>query len=144
MMAEMHARHRDLFDDTPPGVEQLWRWHAMEETEHKAVAYDVFLQATKDWSPLKRYMVRCRAMVFVTIMFTRNISRYAARLLEADGYTPEAALKAVKRFVWGDPGIFRRGWKTYFAWYRPGFHPWDQDDREAFADWKAEFDAAVA
>lgn len=144
MMAEMHARHRDLFDDTPAGVEQLWRWHAMEETEHKAVAYDVFLEATKAWSPWKRYMVRCRAMVLVTIMFTRNISRYAARLLEADGYTPQAALKAVKRFVWGDPGIFRRGWKTYLAWYRPGFHPWDQDDREQFADWKAEFDAAVA
>jgi predicted metal-dependent hydrolase len=83
-------------------------------------------------------------MAFVTYMFTRNITRYAARLLEADGYEPKAALKAVKRFVWGDPGIFRRGWKTYLAWYRPGFHPWDQDDRERFADWKAEFDAAVA
>ena len=144
MMAEMHARHRDLFDQTPAGVEQLWRWHAMEETEHKAVAYDVFLEVTKDWSPAKRYFIRCRAMALVTIMFTRNISRYAARLLEADGYTPEAALKAVKRFVWNDPGLFRRGWKTYLAWYRPGFHPWDQDDRERFADWKAEFDAAVA
>jgi predicted metal-dependent hydrolase len=144
MMAEMHARHRDLFDNSPPGVEQLWRWHAMEETEHKAVAYDVFLEATKAWSPLRRYRMRCRAMAFVTFMFTRNITRYAARLLEADGYAPKAALKAVKRFVWGNPGIFRRGWRTYLAWYRPGFHPWDQDDREQFADWKAEFDAAVA
>lgn len=143
MMAEMHARHRNLFDTTAPEIEKLWRWHAVEETEHKAVAYDVFLEVTKDWSPLKRYMIRCRAMFFVTIMFTRNISRYAARLLEADGYTPEAALKAVKRFVWGDPGIFRRGWKTYFAWYRPGFHPWDQDDRPLVADWMAEFNAAA-
>lgn len=143
MMAEMHARHRNLFDTTDPEIEKLWRWHAVEETEHKAVAYDVFLEVTKDWSPLKRYMIRCRTMVFVTIMFTRNISRYAARLLEADGYTPEAALKAVKRFVWGDPGIFRRGWKTYFAWYRPGFHPWDQDDRPLVADWMAEFNAAA-
>lgn len=143
MMAEMHARHRNLFDTTDPEIEKLWRWHAVEETEHKAVAYDVFLEVTKNWSPLKRYMIRCRAMVFVTIMFTRNISRYAARLLEADGYTPEAALKAVKRFVWGDPGIFRRGWKTYFAWYRPGFHPWDQDDRPLVADWMAEFNAAA-
>jgi predicted metal-dependent hydrolase len=144
MMAEMHARHRDLFDGAPAGVEQLWRWHAMEETEHKAVAYDVFLEVTKDWPPLRRYMIRCRAMVLVTLMFTRNISRYAARLLEADGYTPKAALKAVKRFVWGKPGIFRRGWKTYLAWYRPGFHPWDQDDRALVADWKSEFDAAAA
>lgn len=144
MMAEMHARHRDLFATTDPEIEKLWRWHAMEETEHKAVAYDVFLEVTKDWSPLKRYMIRCRAMALVTYMFTRNITRYAARLLETDGYTPEAALKAVKRYVWREPGIFSRGAKTYFAWYRPGFHPWDQDDRAQFADWKAEFDAAAA
>ena len=102
------------------------------------------MEVTKDWKPLRRYLVRCRAMALVTLMFTRNITLYAARLLEADGYSRKAALKAVRRFVWGDPGVFRRGWKTYFAWYRPGFHPWDQDDREAFADWKAEFDAAVA
>ncbi|ADG10127.1 metal-dependent hydrolase [Caulobacter segnis] len=144
MMAEMHARHRDLFATTDPEIEKLWRWHAMEETEHKAVAYDVFLEVTKDWSPAKRYFVRCRAMALVTYMFTRNITRYAARLLETDGYTPEAALKAVKRYVWREPGIFSRGAKTYFAWYRPGFHPWDQDDRAQFADWKAEFDAAAA
>ncbi len=144
MMAEMHARHRELFATTDPEIEKLWRWHAMEETEHKAVAYDVFLEVTKDWSPLKRYMIRCRAMALVTYMFTRNITRYAARLLETDGYTPEAALKAVKRYVWREPGIFSRGAKTYFAWYRPGFHPWDQDDRAQFADWKAEFDAAAA
>lgn len=144
MMAEMHARHRDLFATTDPEIEKLWRWHAMEETEHKAVAYDVFLEVTKDWSSLKRYMIRCRAMALVTLMFTRNITRYAARLLETDGYSPEAALKAVKRYVWREPGIFSRGAKTYFAWYRPGFHPWDQDDRAQFADWKAEFDAAVA
>jgi len=144
MMAEMHARHRDLFETTDPEIEKLWRWHAMEETEHKAVAYDVFLEVTKDWPPMKRYVVRCRAMALVTLMFTRNITRYAARLLETDGYTPEAAMKAVKRFVWNEPGLFRRGWKTYFAWYRPGFHPWDQDDRAQFADWKAEFDAAAA
>lgn len=144
MMAEMHARHRELFATTDPEIEKLWRWHAMEETEHKAVAYDVFLEVTKDWSPAKRYFVRCRAMALVTLMFTRNITRYAARLLETDGYTPEAALKAVKRYVWREPGIFSRGAKTYFAWYRPGFHPWDQDDRAQFADWKAEFDAAAA
>jgi hypothetical protein len=146
MMAESHIRHRDeLFQKTDPAIERLWRWHALEETEHKAVAYDVFMAATKDWSPLLRYRRRCVAMALITLMFTRNITRYAARLLEADGYTPEAALKAVKGFVWGRPGLFRRGWRTYFAWYRPGFHPWDQKSTgPTLAAWKAEFDAAAA
>lgn len=143
MMAEMHMAYQDLFDGASPEIEKLWRWHAMEETEHKAVAYDVFMEVTKGWSRFARYRRRCMAMALVTLMFTRNITRYAALLLEADGYSPEAALKAVKRYVWGRPGLFRRGWRTYFAWYRPGFHPWDQDNREELSSWKAEFDAAA-
>lgn len=141
MMAEMHMAHEDLFDDADPEIERLWRWHAMEETEHKAVAFDVFMAVTADWKPWRRYLRRCIAMAVITYMFSRNITRYAARLLEADGYAPDAALRAVRRFVWGEPGIFRRGWRTYFAWYRPGFHPWDQDNRLTLAAWKAEFDA---
>ena len=31
-------------------------------------------------------------------------------LLEADGYSPKAALKAVNAFVWDKPGVFSRGW----------------------------------
>jgi predicted metal-dependent hydrolase len=142
MMAEMHAVHQNLFEKVEPGIERMWRWHAMEETEHKAVAYDVFMEVTKDWSPLQRYLRRTISMAIITYFFTRNIAQYAARLLEADGYAPDTALKAVKDFVWRKPGLFSRGWKTYLAWYRPGFHPWDQDTRALVADWKAEFDAS--
>jgi len=142
MMAETHARHVDLFDGAAPGIERMWRWHAMEETEHKAVAYDVFLEVTRHWSPLQRYLRRCISMAIITFLFTGNITRYAARLLEADGYTPEAAIKAVKAYVWRKPGIFSRGWKSYFAWFRPGFHPWDQDTRSLVEGWKADFETA--
>jgi uncharacterized protein len=143
MMAEMHMANPELFDGTPPHIERMWRWHAMEETEHKAVAFDVFMEVTKHWSPFLRYRRRVMIMWLVTWNFTRNISRHAAQLLEAEGYTPRQAKRAVRRFVWLKPGIFRRGWRTYFAWYRPGFHPWDVDNRAELAGWKAEFDAAV-
>jgi len=144
MLADLFAAQRDLFKGVDPDIERMWRWHAMEETEHKAVAYDVYMEVTKDWSPFQRYMRRCMAMAIITFLFTRNIGRYAARLLEADGYTPKAALKAVNRYLWKEPGLFARGWKIYLAWFRPGFHPWDQDNRGLVAEWKAEFDAAAA
>lgn len=144
MMADAHARHRDLFDNVAHGIERMWRWHAVEETEHKAVAFDVFMQVTQHWSPLQRYLRRCITMAMISFLFTRNITHYAARLLEADGYSPNDAIKAVKRFVWREPGLFSRNAKTYFAWYRPGFHPWDEDNRALVAEWKAEFDADVA
>ncbi len=144
MLADLFAAQRDLFKGVEPGIERMWRWHAMEETEHKAVAYDVYLEVTKGWSPVQRYMRRCVAMAIITFLFTRNIGRYAARLLEADGYEPKAALKAVNRYLWTEPGLFQRGWKIYLSWFRPGFHPWDQDNRALVESWKAEFDAAVA
>jgi uncharacterized protein len=141
MMADAHARHLDLFENADPGIERMWRWHAMEETEHKAVAYDVFLEVTKNWLPLKRYLRRTIAMAIITYLFSARIVHYAALLLTADGYSYKDAKKAVRRYVWREPGIFARGWKTYFAWYRPGFHPWDKDNRALVASWRAEFDA---
>lgn len=142
MMAEMRALIPNMFERTAPEIERLWQWHAMEEMEHKAVAFDVFMEVTKDWSPLRRYLRRVVSMVLVTIEFTDRVTDFAARLLEADGYSRKAALKAVRRFLWSEPGIFRRGWKSYVAWYRPGFHPWDHDNRDVLASWKAEFNAA--
>jgi hypothetical protein len=144
MMADAHAKNESVFDRVDPNIERMWRWHAMEETEHKAVAYDVFMRVTRDWGPVKRYLRRTISMALITYFFTRNISHYAARLLEADGYAYEDALKAVKRYVWRKPGLFSRNAKLYFAWYRPGFHPWDEDNRALVASWKAEFDADVA
>src|SRR3954465_14937522 len=32
-----------------PEAAELWRWHACEEIEHKGVAYDTWLHATRDW-----------------------------------------------------------------------------------------------
>jgi predicted metal-dependent hydrolase len=144
MMADAHARHRDLFDNTDPHIERMWRWHAMEETEHKAVAYDVFMHVTRHWPPMTRYLRRTITMALISYFFTRNITNYAASLLEADGYSRKDAVKAVKHYVWRTPGLFTRNLKTYFAWYRPNFHPWDEDNRTLVAAWKAEFDADAA
>jgi predicted metal-dependent hydrolase len=143
MMADVHAQSQDVFEGVKPEIERLWRWHAMEETEHKGVAYDVFLRATQAWSPLRRYLRRCIAMAVITLLFTANIAKHAVRLLEADGYSARKAQKAVNIYLWKKPGVFSRGWRQYFAWYRPGFHPWDHDNRALVADWRREFDAAA-
>ena len=125
-----------MFSKTDPALERLWRWHAMEETEHKAVAYDVFLEVTKGWSPLKRYFRRSLSMLLITKHFTANIANFPAKLLEADGYTREEADRAVKQFLWKKPALFGRGWKVWLSWFKPGFHPWDHDNRHAMDDWK--------
>ena len=144
MMADMFMDDDELFAGTAPAIERMWRWHAMEETEHKAVAFDVFMAATKGWGPVQRYLRRCLAMAIISVIFTRNIRNYSALLLQADGYTAREARRAARGYLWGKPGLFRRGWKTYFAWYRPGFHPWKHDNRAELAAWQAEFNAPAA
>ena len=141
MMADLMADDHAMFKKTDAEIERMWRWHAMEETEHKAVAYDVFLEVTKNWSPLKRYLRRSIAMALISQQFTNNIATYATMMLEADGYSQKQAKQAVRKYLWKDPALFGRGWKIWLTWFKPGFHPWDHDNRPLMAQWKTEFDA---
>lgn len=144
MMADSFMREDDLFENTDPEMKRLWQWHALEETEHKAVAFDVFQEVTKDWTPARRYKLRVRVMILISIMFTRNITRYATSLLVADGMKPGVASARVLWFLFGTPGLFRRCANEYWAWYRPSFHPWDHDNRERLTSLRDQFTPAMA
>lgn len=139
MLAEAFDADPDLWQQTDEELVRLWRWHAMEETEHKAVAYDVFCAATRDWSAARRYLFRTRVMVLVSAHFSVNITRYAAALLEADGVGRWTARWRVLRFLFVRPGLFRRLGPRYREWFRPGFHPWQHDNRAKLEEWRREF-----
>ena len=36
---------------------------------------------------------------------------------------------SVMNFLWGSPGTLRKMIPEWFAYFRPGFHPWDDDNR---------------
>jgi predicted metal-dependent hydrolase len=139
MMADQLLNDQSLLSGAPEEIASLWRWHAVEETEHKAVAYDVFQEATKAWSPGKRLTVRRKVMGLVTLVFVRNLSRHAARLLAADGMDLATARARVLWYLFGKPGLLRKMWRHYAGWYRSDFHPWDHDNRGVLERWRAEF-----
>ena len=62
----------------------LWRWHAVEEIEHKGVAYDTWLYATRDWPRIKRWKVKARVMIYVTRNFLVDRTAGALELMRQD------------------------------------------------------------
>jgi hypothetical protein len=120
-------------------VSRLWQWHAMEEAEHKGVAFDLFATVSRKWSGWNRYRARAISMVLATHMFLWNWSTVALWLLERQGVTGFSARWRLYRVWFGPRGLLRRSLGGYFAWFRPGFHPWDHDNRALIAQWRSRF-----
>jgi len=116
-----------------PESAALWRWHAIEEIEHKGVAYDTWLHATKHWPRRKRWTVKARVMLFVTRNFIVDRSLGTLWLLRQDGITGLRAWARMLWFAWVRPGMLRRIFGAWFAFFLPRFHPWNHDDRPLIA-----------
>ncbi|HSZ74651.1 MAG TPA: metal-dependent hydrolase [Rhizomicrobium sp.] len=125
------ARH---FEGASEEVQRMWRWHAMEEIEHKAVAFDTFCEVTHHWPALRRWLMRSIVMAITTVLFLSEIFVGCRESFQQDGIdTPRTWFKLL-HFMFVKPGMMRRVLKDYFSYYRPGFHPWDHDDRELIAE----------
>lgn len=118
----------ELLSGAPSEVRSLWRWHAMEEIEHKAVAFDVFECATASWPRYRRYAFRVRALAEATGVLASVVARNMADLFAQDGLPQPATLLLALRYFFGWRGVVTRMAGGYLSWLRPGFHPWQHDD----------------
>jgi uncharacterized protein len=138
MMAHEFLGRPEHFTGADPEVAALWRWHAIEEIEHKAVAFDTWLHATRDWNAGKRWRVRAIMMLVVTINFVSHRVRDTLDLLAQDGLAGARAKWRLFRFLVWSPGVLRRVFPAWLSYFRPGFHPWDVNDRPLIASVDAE------
>jgi hypothetical protein len=112
-----------------PEAAELWRWHSCEEIEHKGVAYDTWLWATRDWPAWKRWKVKARVMLYVTRNFLVDRTSGALELMRQDGVTGLRAWARLLWYLWVRPGMFRKIAGAWLKYFLPGFHPWNEDDR---------------
>ena len=129
-----NPRHLDGADKE---TADLWRWHAVEEIEHKGVAYDTWLNATRHWSRWKRWKLKARVMLLVTRNFVVDRTGGAIELMRQDGVTGLGAWAMLLWYLWVRPGMFRKIAGAWLKFFLPGFHPWNEDDRHLLAAYEA-------
>ena len=117
-LTNAEATHQGL----DPAVAALLQWHALEETEHKGVAFDVY--HASNGSPV---FLRI-AMLLATTLFLLRLCVYVTVLLAKDGSLWKGATwKSGLQFVFGPrQGFLVRPFRDWLAFFKPGFHPWKQ------------------
>lgn len=143
MMAHEFLKNPRHFAQADPEVRDMWRWHAIEEIEHKGVAFDTWNHATRHWSAWKRWKVRSLMMLVVTGRFFKHRWEDTMNLLAQDGITGWKARWGLFKYLVIAPGVVRRIFPAWLAYFKPGFHPWDHDDRELINRYEGEFEDAL-
>ncbi len=128
VMSDALLRHQALTSGMSQAMQQVWRWHALEETEHKAVAFDLYTALGGS------YLWRIRYFVYGTTMLLTDILRQTAANLHQDGalFKPSTWASAAQ-FFFGRPsqggGWFWLTARPLLAYFRKDFHPNQHDNR---------------
>lgn len=110
-----------------------WAWHAIEETEHKAVAFDVYDQLVGDRKLLKSCMVQ------LTFLFSILSTYHALTLLPRKEWLNFKMWRESFTFLRRMVKLLR---EDYMDFYKPDYHPWQHDDGPAVERAKQQYVAA--
>ncbi len=129
----------ELFASMHEDVRPLWLWHAIEELEHKSVAFDVYEASGGS------YRTRVTMMALVTVTFLSRVARRHRRLLREEGLFSERGARARSAWKFFGPGGYLAGvLPSYLAYYRRDFHPSQHDDSALLEAGRAALEALLA
>ncbi len=125
-------------DGAEPDMHVLWSWHAVEESEHKGVAIDVYRAAGGTY--LRRVSMYIQASIFLALdifLQTTDNLRRDGQLWKARSWT-----SALRTWL-GRDGIFWHLLIPSLQYLAPSFHPWQHDNRQLASRWLDEHGDAV-
>lgn len=138
MMADMFFAYKEVLEGADPRVRAMLAWHAVEEMEHKSVAFDVMQKVAK-----VGYGKRVLAMTHATVAFSLFTVVATWIILGMDGLKGTARLKEyAKGLAWlfhPTKGVYTRLLPKILTYYRPGFHPEDLPTVHNYRDWLDQF-----
>ena len=116
-----------MFKGLSENMKNLWLWHAVEEIEHKHVAFDVYQQVFANLAQ------RRRSMRTITVGFITSTIVMTSHLAWQDRkntlYSPAQLLKNAQTLL----GLTQMTWRLlpdYLAFYKANFHPSEIDQQD--------------
>lgn len=119
ILSDAMFRNESALEGADPKIAELWRWHGLEETEHKAVAFDVYVASGGTVA------MRRRAMAIVTFNITRDLIRNMRYFLRNRKISTFRIWRESFGFIFGKRGALKGIWGPYSDFYHRSFHPWD-------------------
>jgi predicted metal-dependent hydrolase len=118
VFADGTLRYGSWFDAAEPKMQTLWRWHAAEETEHRAVAFELYTALGGGW------LRRTGWYAYVLSIFMVEAALQTASNLWHDRslFKPRTWWQACT-FFWGRDGAAWRCALPLLAYFGPRFHP---------------------
>ncbi|MGH8458985.1 MAG: metal-dependent hydrolase, partial [Nevskiales bacterium] len=131
IMAEVLLSDDTVLKDVPPQMAAMWRWHGIEETEHKAVAFDVLKKVAK-----ASYFTRIISFAAETFAFPFYVFLIMDYMFKVDGV--KNRFRVWMKGLWwlyGWGGLYPRLMPHYLAYFLPGFHPWKFGNMKIYETW---------
>lgn len=126
-----NAEARELFGNDE--IRNLFLWHALEESEHKAVAFDVY-KAVGGSERMRVWTMNVLRYGFVAGM---ALQVAVSLLLDRATYRPGSLPRSWRRFR-RSPVMQRAVWDQLRDYNRPDFHPDDSDTSALVERWRAD------
>jgi predicted metal-dependent hydrolase len=120
----------DLMKNADPRIRAMYAWHSVEEIEHKAVAFDVFQKIAKGG-----YWTRILSFLHVSVLFPLHTLLIMRHMLKVDGHSTWRVWLKGLWWLYGPKGLWPRLMPHYFAYFKPGFHPWKHGDLAVYDVW---------
>lgn len=137
MLADGVLRHPHWLAGAEPHMHTVWSWHAVEETEHKGVAYDAYLAAGGG------YWRRVLWYAYVSLIFAFETFLQTVFNLHGDGQLFKARTWVSALKLWfGRKGLASHLARPTLDYLSPSFHPWQHDNRQLIESWLDHNDAA--
>lgn len=131
----------NIMDNLSDEMRPIWMWHAIEETEHKAVAFDLYQNV-----PGNNHAERVVFQVLATVILAAVVAAFQVWFMARDKqlFNLRSWAFGLKTLFNGRAGVLSGLAGEYLDFFKSDFHPWEHENSALVAYWRERLDGARA